>query len=105
MDGISERRPFGREALFKQVGALVGATMLWLLSLVSLAPSQHRPAVVAQGASLIVVAVGRTVAVPWHRLPDALKVVPPLIALLVGVPRQGVPDAGLWSESTYLLIP
>ena len=105
MDGISERRPFGREALFKQVGALVGATMLWLLSLVSLAPSQHRPAVVAQGASLIVVAVVMTVALPWHRLPDALKVVPPMIALLIGVRLQVLLDAGLWSESTYLLMP
>jgi len=105
MDGISERLPFGREALFKQVGALVGATMLWLLSLVSLAPSEHRPAVVAQGASLIVVAVVMTVALPWHRLPDALKVVPPMIALLIGVRLQVLLDAGLWSESTYLLMP
>src|SRR2546425_5959395 len=105
MDGISERPPFGREALFKQVGALAGATMLWLLSLVSLASSQRRPAVVAQGASLIVLAVVATAALPWHRLPDVLKVVPPMVALLVGVRLQVLLDAGMWSDSAYLLMP
>jgi len=105
MEGISERRPFGREALFKQVGALAGATMLWLLSLVSVTSSQRRPAVVAQGASLIVLAVVVTVALPWHRLPDAMKVVPPMVTLLVGVRLQVLLDAGLWSDSAYLLMP
>ena len=79
--------------------------MLWLISLVSLAPSQHPPAVVAQGASVIVLAVVATVALPWHRLPDALKVVPPMVALLVGVRLQVLLDAGPWSESAYLLMP
>src|SRR5438128_1464243 len=104
VEGISERHPFGRETLFKQVGALAGATMLWLLSLASLGSSQ-RPAVVAQGASLIVLAVVLTVALPWHRLPDVLKVVPPMLAILVGIRLQVLLDAGLWSDSTYLLMP
>lgn len=105
MHGVWERRPFGRDALFKQIGAVTGATMLWLLSLASLASSGRRPAVVAQGASLIVLAVVVTVAVPWHRLPDGLKVVPPMVTILVGVRLQVLLDAGLWSDAAYLLMP
>jgi diguanylate cyclase (GGDEF)-like protein len=104
VEGIWERRPFGRESLFKQIGPLTGAVMLWLLSVTSLDIS-HRPAVVAQGASLVVLAVLATVALPWHRLPDALKVVPPLMVALVGVRLQVLLDAGLWSDSAFLLLP
>ena len=105
MEGISERRPLGRETLFKQIGALAGAMMLWLLSLASLASSGRRPAIIAQGASLIVLVVVATVALPWSRLPEVSKVVPPIIALLVGVRIQVLLDAELWSASAYLLLP
>src|SRR5438445_10537817 len=103
MEGISERHPFGRETLFKQVGALAGATMLWLLSLASLGSSQ-RPAVVAQGASLIVLAVVLTAALPWHRLPDVLKVVPPMLAILVWRSLHVSLYPGRLSHSTSVLI-
>jgi len=105
VEAFWERRAFGREALFKQIGPLTGAMMLWLLSVTTLESPQHRPAVVAQGASLIVLAVLTTVALPWHRLPDALKVVPPMVVALVGVRLQVLLAAGPWSDSAFLLLP
>jgi diguanylate cyclase (GGDEF)-like protein len=70
---------FSREALFRQIGPLVGAVLLWLVY----SDSQKMPELSSQtviwAAALIALAVVLTVLVPWHRLPRFAMLVPPLV--------------------------
>jgi diguanylate cyclase (GGDEF)-like protein len=78
----AERRdPLSREALFRQVGALVGAVMLGFLSMAvrEAEPEQSRMLVQASTATAVIVMI--TVIVPWHRLPALTHSMLPMVFL------------------------
>jgi len=95
----------GRETLFRQIGPLAGATMLWLLAGTVPSTADSRPGFEFQAGAVIAVAIVLTVIVPWHRLPDFLKAIPPILALLVGVRLQLLLDVSPWSASAFVLLP
>jgi diguanylate cyclase (GGDEF)-like protein len=73
---------FSREALFRQIGPLVAAVLLWLVY----SDSQEMPELSSQtvvwAAALIALAGVLTVLVPWHRLPRFAMLVPPLVYMV-----------------------
>jgi diguanylate cyclase (GGDEF)-like protein len=74
-------QPFSREALFRQIGPLAGAVMMWLLYVLAPKVAEGRSTDVIRGATLLGTTVVLTVSLPWRRLPEFLKVAPPLIYL------------------------
>jgi diguanylate cyclase (GGDEF)-like protein len=73
---------FSRETLFRQIGPLVGAILLWLVySDTPRLPDEYSETII-WGAALIALAVVLTVLLPWHRLPRFARLVPPLVYLL-----------------------
>ncbi|MGH2635068.1 MAG: diguanylate cyclase [Actinomycetota bacterium] len=77
--GSSERRdPLSREALFRQVGTLVGAVLLGFLSMALGEVDRHASTMLVQASTVAAATVIATLAVPWHRLPSLLHTLVPL---------------------------
>ncbi len=96
---------FSRDALFRQMGPLIGAVLLLLVSSDPAKLPDEYSGTILWGAALIVVAVASTVLVPWHRLPRFAMLAPPLVYILVASgfgPGQGDP---LTSWAGLFLLP
>jgi diguanylate cyclase (GGDEF)-like protein len=72
-----------RDALFRQVGSLVGAALLGLLSLAVRQVPQGSESPILQASTLAAITVIATVLVPWDRLPSALHRLLPLAYVVV----------------------
>lgn len=69
---------FSRDAMFRQIGPLVGAVLLWLEYSDSPKASDYFSGTLLWGAGLIALAVALTLLAPWHRLPRFAMLVPPV---------------------------
>lgn len=75
--------PLSREALFRQVGALVGAVLLGFLSMAVREVDPARTAPLVQASSVTAATVIATVVVPWRRLPYVFHAPLPFVLLAV----------------------
>jgi diguanylate cyclase (GGDEF)-like protein len=76
--------PFSRESLFRQVGPLVGGTLMGLLVLAlphTQDPQQMR--YMLRAATLTALTVTATALLPWNRLPSMLQAAPPVLYMVV----------------------
>jgi diguanylate cyclase (GGDEF)-like protein len=78
--------PFSRESLFRQVGPLVGGTLMGLLVLAL--PHSHDGNIPNMGymfraATLTAITVTATALLPWNRLPSMLQAAPPVLYMVV----------------------
>jgi diguanylate cyclase (GGDEF)-like protein len=71
-----------REALFRQMGPLIGATLLLLIYWDSPSMLDYFSSGVLWAAGLIGLAVILTIVVPWHRLPRFAMLIPPLVYVI-----------------------
>jgi diguanylate cyclase (GGDEF)-like protein len=87
--------PLSREALFRGIGPLVGASFLGLLSITIARSDTSSVELVIQAATLTALTVVAMLMIPWHRLPTVVQVGPAvafiLVALLI---RQATGGAG-----------
>jgi diguanylate cyclase (GGDEF)-like protein len=75
----SERRdPLSREALFRQVGTLVGAVLLGFLSMALGEVDPQASSLLVRASTVTAATVIATLVVPWHRLPPLLHSLVPL---------------------------
>jgi len=82
--GSSARQdPLSREALFRQVGTLVGAVLLGFLSMALGEADEVASGLLVQASTLTAATVIATLMVPWHRLPIRLHTLVPLVFLVV----------------------
>ncbi|MFB3737785.1 MAG: GGDEF domain-containing protein [Candidatus Velamenicoccus archaeovorus] len=95
--------PLAREALFRQVGSLVGAVLLGFLSLAMRDTQGVDPGVVLRAATLTAVAVVAILVVPWTKIPAAFHVLVPLAYLGVIYLVQGA-TGGLHSSYAQLAL-
>jgi diguanylate cyclase (GGDEF)-like protein len=72
-----------RDALFRQVGSLVGAALLGLLSMAIRQVPQGSASLILQASTLAAVTVIATLLVPWDRLPSLLRGLLPLAYVVV----------------------
>lgn len=75
--------PLSREALFRQVGALVGAVLLGFLSMAVREMEGQRAGLLVQASTVTAAIAMASLAVPWHRLPYALHALMPFVLLAV----------------------
>src|SRR5438093_6652588 len=71
-----------REALFRQFGPLVGATLLLLIYWDSPNLLDYFSGTILWAAGLIAFAIVLTIVVPWHRLPRFAMLVPPIVYVI-----------------------
>lgn len=83
MRATNYSQSFSREALFRQIGPLIGAVLLWLVYSDNAKTPDEYSATIVWGAALIALAVALTVLLPWHRLPRFAMVAPPFVYVLV----------------------
>jgi len=81
--GHSRTDSLSRDALFRQVGSLVGAALLGLLSVAIRQVPQGSASLILQASTLAAVTVIATLLIPWDRLPRLLQGVPPLAYVVV----------------------
>jgi diguanylate cyclase (GGDEF)-like protein len=98
-------QPFNRDVLFRQIGPLVGALMMGLLYASAARIGDGRETAVAQGATLIGLTVVLTVALPWRRLPEFLKIGPPLLFLLVAFRLPELAEVRTASGAAFIFLP
>lgn len=77
----SGQDPLSREALFRQVGALVGAVLLGFLSMAVREVSQPQTALLVQASTLTAATVVAVLLMPWHRLPNFTHAMVPFLYL------------------------
>jgi diguanylate cyclase (GGDEF)-like protein len=82
---LAQPKPLGREALFRNIGPLVGAAYLGLLSLAISASDRANGQMLVQAATLTTLTVTAMLIVPWHRLPGIVQVGPALSYVLVAL--------------------
>jgi diguanylate cyclase (GGDEF)-like protein len=76
--------PFSRESLFRQVGPLIGGTLMALVVLaLSHTNSSEDTMLILRAATLTAGTVAMTALLPWNRLPAALQAAPPILYMLV----------------------
>ncbi|MEW6058566.1 MAG: GGDEF domain-containing protein [Actinomycetota bacterium] len=81
--GFQRTDPLSREALFRQVGSLVGAALLGLLSFAMRQVSSGSASLILQASTLTAATVIATLLVPWERLPSILHRLMPLAYVVV----------------------
>jgi diguanylate cyclase (GGDEF)-like protein len=99
--------PLSRESLFRQVGPLVGATLMGLLVL-ALPHSSDPPSAVNMGliftaALLTTLTVAATTFLPWKRLPATLQALPPVLYMVV-VCLLGEANSGMQAVYAQLVL-
>ena len=77
------RDPLSREALFRQVGALVGAVLLGFLSMAVREVDGQRAGLLVQASTVTAAIAMATLAVPWQRLPYLFHTLMPFVLLAV----------------------
>jgi diguanylate cyclase (GGDEF)-like protein len=75
--------PLSREALFRQVGALIGAVLLGFLSMAMREVDSTRTDLLVQASTVTAATVILTLFVPWHRLPYVCHTLVPFVFLAV----------------------
>jgi diguanylate cyclase (GGDEF)-like protein len=81
---VTDRQdPLSREALFRQVGALIGAVLLGFLSMAMREVGSRETGILVQASTLTAATVIATLFVPWHRLPYFLHALVPFVFLFV----------------------
>ena len=75
--------PLSRDALFRQIGTLVGAVLLGFLSMATRQAPDASAALLVRASVLAAATVIATVLIPWHRLPSVLHRILPFLYLLV----------------------
>ena len=90
--------PLSREALFRQVGCLVGAVLLGFLSMAARQVGPGRSGDILQASTLAALTIGAIILVPWHRLPAVLHRALPFVYLLVAFLTR---EATGGADSTY----
>ena len=73
--------PLSREALFRQVGALVGAVLLAFLSMAVREVGPARTGLLVQATTVTAVTIILTLLVPWHRVPYVFHASMPFVLL------------------------
>ncbi|MGH2658529.1 MAG: GGDEF domain-containing protein [Actinomycetota bacterium] len=91
--------PLSREALFRQVGCLVGAVLLGFLSMAARQVGPDRSGDILQASALAALTIGAINLVPWDRLPAVLHRVLPFVYLLVAFMTR---EATGGADSTYV---
>jgi diguanylate cyclase (GGDEF)-like protein len=76
-------QPLSRDTLFRQVGPLVGGTLMGLLVLALPHTPDADLGLLLRAAILTAVTVTATAVVPWNRLPTAMQAAPPVLYMLV----------------------
>jgi diguanylate cyclase (GGDEF)-like protein len=74
--------PLSREALFRQVGTLIGAVLLGFLSMALREAGGERSGMLVQIAVVTAATVIATLMVPWHRLPHGFHTIVPVVFLV-----------------------
>jgi diguanylate cyclase (GGDEF)-like protein len=74
--------PLSREAMFRQVGPLIGGTLMGLLFLAA-THTGGSSALIFRAAAITAFTVMATAMLPWHRLPSVLQTVPALLYMVV----------------------
>jgi diguanylate cyclase (GGDEF)-like protein len=88
--GAGRPDPLSREALFRQVGALVGAVLLGFLSMAVREVDADRTGLLVQASTVTAATVVATLVLPWHRLPNLVHTLVPFVFLGVAfLARQG----------------
>jgi diguanylate cyclase (GGDEF)-like protein len=75
--------PLSRSVLFRQVGALVGASLLGFLAMAIREVPDVRSGVLVKASALTAATVAATVLVPWNRVPALAHRLLPLVYVLV----------------------
>jgi diguanylate cyclase (GGDEF)-like protein len=75
--------PLSRSVLFRQVGALVGASLLGFLAFAIREVPDIRAGLLVKASVVTAATVAATVLVPWQRVPDVAHRLLPLVYLLV----------------------
>jgi diguanylate cyclase (GGDEF)-like protein len=75
--------PFSRESLFRQVGPLVGGTLMGLLVLALPHTHDQNMGYMFRAATLTAITVTGTALLPWNRLPSMLQAAPPVLYMVV----------------------
>ncbi|HZD80414.1 MAG TPA: GGDEF domain-containing protein [Actinomycetota bacterium] len=73
--------PLSREALFRQVGSLVGAVVLGFLSVAMRDATGAEGGILLRASTLTAVAVMAIMVIPWSRVPEAFHVLVPFAYL------------------------
>lgn len=81
----SQPQPLSREALFRNIGPLVGAAFLGLLSFAVARSDPISGLILIQAATLATLTVAVMVILPWHRLPEVVQVGPALAYVLIAL--------------------
>jgi diguanylate cyclase (GGDEF)-like protein len=75
--------PLSREALFRQVGALVGAVLLGFLSMAVREVGPERTGPLVQASTVTAATVVATLVLPWHRIHNLVHTLVPYVFLIV----------------------
>jgi diguanylate cyclase (GGDEF)-like protein len=88
--GTGRPDPLSREALFRQVGALVGAVLLGFLSMAVREVDSEATGLLVRASTVTAATVVLTLILPWHRLPNLVHTLVPFVLLAVAYfARQG----------------
>jgi len=76
-------QPLSRDMLFRQVGPLIGGTLMGLLVFALPHTPDADLGILFRAAALTAITVTATAALPWNRLPTALQAAPPVLYMVV----------------------
>jgi len=76
-------QPLSRDTLFRQVGPLIGGTLMGLLVFALPHTPDADLGILLRAAALTAVTVTATAVLPWNRLPTALQAAPPVLYVVV----------------------
>lgn len=79
----SSWQPLSRDTLFRQVGPLIGGTLMGLLVFALPHTPDADLGILLRAAILTAVTVTATAVLPWNRLPTALQAAPPVLYMVV----------------------
>ncbi|MGQ0669288.1 MAG: diguanylate cyclase domain-containing protein [Actinomycetota bacterium] len=79
----AQPQPLGRETLFRQVGPLVGAALLVIISMALSQTSSNDILLLVKAGILTALTMATMVLVPWRQLPPAVKAGPAIAYLTV----------------------
>ncbi len=80
---VGRQDPLSREALFRQVGALVGAVLLGFLSMAVREVGADRTGLLVQASTATAATVVVVLLLPWHRMPNVVHMLVPFVYLAV----------------------
>ena len=97
--------PLDRDALFHQLGPLVGAIFAALLGLAISQADGQSLELLANAATATALTIAAMVIVPWERVPSVLRLTPPLALVVVAVLIRHATGGSLSAYGQLALIP